>query len=241
MARFGINDADKYGGQGGGGYFSLKNDKDVATVRFMYDSIEDIEGFAVHEVKLNDKKRYVNCLRDYGAPVDDCPFCKAGRFVNVKYFLPLYNVDDDKVQTWERGKQFGAKLSGLCARYPHLVGHKFEIERNGKAGDMQTKYEIYPVGDSDDTRVEDLPETSEILGGLILDKSYDDMQYYVDYDEFPEDDAPTSHRGESRRESRRDDRYSSRESRHRDSEERTSRRTPARRGNAPEEDGEEEF
>ena len=36
MARFNVNEVENYGGQGGGGFFSLKNDKDVATVRFMY-------------------------------------------------------------------------------------------------------------------------------------------------------------------------------------------------------------
>ena len=30
MARFNAQEADNYGGQGGGGFFSLKNDKDVA-------------------------------------------------------------------------------------------------------------------------------------------------------------------------------------------------------------------
>ena len=39
MARFNTETADKYGRQGGAGYFSLKNDKDVARVRFMYNSI----------------------------------------------------------------------------------------------------------------------------------------------------------------------------------------------------------
>lgn len=215
MARFGVADADKYGGQGGGGYFSLKNDKDVARVRFMYDSIDDVEGFAVHEVEIDGKKRYVNCLRDYGQPMDACPFCKAGRFQQVKYFLQLYNVDEDRVQTWERGKKFGAKISSLCARYPHLVSHQFEIERNGKAGSMETTYEIYSVGDKDETTLDDLPEASPILGTLVLDKNVDDMNYYLDNGEFPGDggDAPVTRRGGDR-----------------DSESRSDRRTPSNSG-----------
>ena len=177
MARFGVNDADKYGGQGGAGYFSLKNDKDVARVRFLFNGIEDVEGFAVHEVEIDGKKRYVNCLRDYGQPLDVCPFCAAKMPTKVKYFIPIYNIDEDKIQTWERGKKFGAKISSICSRYPNLVSHIFEIERNGQAGDQQTTYEIYEVG-QDDTTLDGF-ELQDALGTIILDKSPDDMDFYI--------------------------------------------------------------
>ena len=74
MARFNTETAEHYGGNGGAGYFSLKNDKDVAQVRFMYNSIDDVEGYAVHQVEIDGKKRYVNCLREYNQPIDTCPF-----------------------------------------------------------------------------------------------------------------------------------------------------------------------
>ena len=57
MARFRHDEADRYGGQGGAGYFRLVNDKDVATVRFMYNGIDDVTGYAVHEVEIDGKKR----------------------------------------------------------------------------------------------------------------------------------------------------------------------------------------
>lgn len=187
MARFSVADADKYGGQGGGGFFRLVNDKDVARVRFLYEGIEDVEGLAVHQVELDGKKRYVNCIREYGQPMDTCPFCAAKMFTTAKYFVPIYNIDEDRVQTWERGKQFGSKLSSICGRYPKLVSHVFEIERNGKAGDTGTTYEIYPIGDSDDSQLSDF-EVPEVLGGLVLDKSAEEMSYFLDYGEFPDDD-----------------------------------------------------
>lgn len=186
MARFSVSDAEKYGGQGGGGYFSLKNDKDTAQVRFLYDSIEDVEGFAVHEVEVDGKKRYVNCLREYGQPLDTCPFCAAKMFTSVKYFVPLYNITDDRVQTWERGKKFGQKLSSLCARYPHLFTHTFEIERNGQAGDQQTTYEIYECGADDGVSLNDF-DVPEILGSHIMDKTADDMICYLNAGYFPGD------------------------------------------------------
>ena len=199
MAQFNVNDADRYGGQGGGGYFRLVNDKDTAQVRFLYDSIDDVEGYAVHEITLNDKKRYVNCLREYNDSVEACPFCKANRFVTVKYYVPLFNLDTNRVETWERGKKFGQKLSSLCARYPHLVQHVFEIERNGKVGDTQTTYEIYPLdGVDEDVKLEDFTVPSP-LGSHVLDKSFDELQYFVDHhDTFPEDDdAPIRRRSSS--------------------------------------------
>ena len=201
MARFNVQDADNYGGQGGGGYFRLANDKEVAQVRFLYDSIQDVEGFAVHEIEdSNGKKRYVNCLRDYGQPISDCPLCANGRpdekITKVKYFVPLYNITTGRIESWDRGKKFGQKLSSLCARYPHLVSQVFEIERNGKPGDQQTQYEIYPVGHEDNTTLDDFDEIPNPLGTHILDKTADEMQYFVDRGVFPDDDNQPVRRGE---------------------------------------------
>lgn len=201
MAKFGVADADNYGGQGGGGYFSLKNDKEVAQVRFLYDTIEDVEGYAVHEVEIDGKKRWVNCLREYGQPMSDCPFCAKGMFTAVKYFVPLYNVKTNKIETWERGKKFGSKLSSMCARYPHLVSNVFEIERNGKPGDTATQYEIYHVS-ADDKTLEDFGDVPSPLGTHILDKSADEMQYFLDRGVFPDGgEAPVRRASASREDS----------------------------------------
>lgn len=216
MARFNTETVDHYGGQGGGGYFSLKNDKDVAQVRFMYNSIDDVEGFAVHQIEIDGKKRYVNCLREYNQPIDDCPFCRAKMYTVAKVFVPIYNIDEDRVQVWERGKKFITKISSICARYPNVVSHKFEIERNGKAGDTSTTYEIYEVG-HDDTTLKDLPEQRDILGTLVLDKSADDMEFYLDNEYFPPDGDEMPVRRSKRNEDEPE------------AERRGSRRTPTRR------------
>ena len=221
MGRFNAKDVDNYGGNGGGGYFSLKNDGDVARVRFMYESVDDVAGYAVHEVEIDGKKRYVNCIRDYNEPLDECPFCAARKFQTAKLFIPIYNIDEERVQTWERGKKFFSKMSSICARYPDVVSHVFEIERNGRPGDTSTTYEIYEV-DRDDTKLEDLPELPNIMGGIVLDKTAEEMEYYLDNGVFPADESeqPVRRRGE------RTDRPEREERRE------TSRRTPAssRRG-----------
>lgn len=204
MARFRYDEADHYGGQGGTGFFSLKNDKDVALVRFMYNSVDDVEGYAVHQVEIDGKKRYVNCLREYNQPKDVCPFCRANMFTTAKLFIPVYNIDEDKVQMWERGKKFISKISSICARYPDVVSHKFEIERNGKKGETTTTYEIYEVG-KDETTLEDLPDVANPLGSIVLDKSADDMEFYLDNEYFPPDgeEAPVRRREPREREEER--------------------------------------
>lgn len=199
MARFRHDEADRYGGNGGAGYFSLKNDGDVAKVRFLYNSIDDVEGFAVHQIELDGKKRYVNCLREYNQPIDTCPFCRERKFTQAKLFIPLYNIDEDKIQVWERGKKFFSKISSICSRYPNVVSHVFEVERNGKKGETTTTYEIYEV-DKDDTTLEDLPEAQDPLGTVILDKSADDMDFYLENGYFPPEDGdePVRRRSSSR-------------------------------------------
>lgn len=223
MARFRADEVEHYGGQGGGGYFSLKKDKDTAQIRFLYNGVDDIEGLSVHKIQIGDKKRYVNCLREYNDPVDACPFCRERMTPAAKLFIPIYNVSQDKIQVWERGKKFFQKMSSLCSRYPDLVSHIFEIERNGVSGDTSTTYEIYEV-DQDDTTLDDF-EIPETVGGVVLDKTAEDMEYFLESGEFPPEENERPRRRESREEApRRREREQQPERRS------TGRRTPARRG-----------
>jgi len=220
MARFSADQADNYGGQGGGGFFSIQNDKQVKQVRFMYDKVEDIEGMSVHKVELNGKDRYVNCLREYNDPIDTCPFCREKKPVQARLFIPVYNLDEDAVQIWDRGKTMFQKMTSLCSRYAtknNLVNNIFEVERNGKPKDQKTTYEIYQI-DKDDTEIADLGELPKILGSLVMDKSAEDMEYYLEEGEFPPtDDDSDNDSGVRRRESRSS----------RDRERESTRRTPA--------------
>ena len=225
MARFNAETVDKYGSSGNStDYFKLADDGDIATVRFLYDSADDITGYIVHEVEIDGKKKYINCLREYNQPVDDCPFCKNGYRQVAKMFIPLYVYDDydkdDKgtVQIWERGKTFFAKISGICSRMKKTIcSQTFEIERRGKKGSKDTQYEIFKTDDApDDKTIEDF-EIPNVVGRFILEKSADDMEFFIDNKYFPPEDEPV--RRSSR--SRDDDEEPRRETR------RSSRRTPA--------------
>ena len=194
MGRFNYQDSDNYGNSSSN-FFSLKDDGDVARVRFMYNDLKDVVGYAVHEIEVDGNKRYVNCLRSYNEPKSKCPCCANDYMQKAKIYVPLYNVDTKEVQLWERGKKFLGKLQSICTRYARqdspLVNHIFEIERNGKKGDQQTTYEVYEVG-SDDTTLQDLPEVIEPLGNVILDKSYDELDSYVRTGWFATQQVPTS-------------------------------------------------
>lgn len=197
MARVSFEDSEKYFSGSGSDWFQLKNDGDVARVQFMLNSVEDIPIFSTHKVKIGDKERYVDCLRNPGDPVDACPFCAAGMPVRAVRFIIMYQHEDGKVKIWERGRQFISKLQGLINRYNPLQEKVFEIERHGKAGDTNTKYEIYPLDGVQSVNVNDV-EMPELEGTLILQKTFEDMEYFLDNDKFPAEegtDAPVRRRG----------------------------------------------
>lgn len=188
MPRITHEQAENYQSSLNGEWFSLKDDRDVARVQFMMDKLEDLDVFACHRVKIGDKERYVDCLRTYDEPIDKCPFCAAGIPVKPVRFVIMYQHDDQKVKIWERGKQFIAKLQSLCNRYTPLSDYVFEIERVGKAGSKDTRYEIYPMDRIEPTDLTQI-EKPELLGGLILDKSAEEMEVFLETGNFPQTES----------------------------------------------------
>lgn len=185
MATFNSSNAEQYGSNGGGGFFSLKDDKDTAKIRFMYDGIEDVIGYSVHQVQVNGKNRYVDCLREPGDAIEVCPLCVQGYKVLAKIFVPLYDMEAKEVKIWDRGKTYLRDLSSLCARYgPSLVAMPFELERNGKKGDTSTKYAAFPL-EKDDVTLNELPEVPNIEGTIVLKKSFEELAAFVQTGNMP--------------------------------------------------------
>ena len=196
MGRVNIEDVDKYKGGEGAGFFGLKNDKDIATVRFCHESMDSIEVANCHQIEIDGKKRKVSCLRSYDESVDVCPLCSAGYPMQLRFFLNVLEYEPSKdgkfsgkyvKKIWERGRSFQKEILGLAARYNPLCDTAFEIERQGKAGDTQTKYGIYPMNYS----LDELPITDEdlendsVFGTVVLEKSAEELEYYLDNGEFP--------------------------------------------------------
>lgn len=190
MGKIALNEVENYKSNGGTDFFSLADDRDTAVVRFMYETINDVNLDVVHEIEVDGKTRNVNCLRSYDEPMDNCPLCRAGYKQKVKMFVPVYNEDKGVAQIWQRGKTFVNNISGLCNRYNPLCGTPIEIERQGKKGDQTTKYQLYPR-QSDDCTLDDLPEVPNVLGGILMDKTFDELDYFVSNGCFKNGEMPT--------------------------------------------------
>lgn len=186
MAMFNMNDADNYGSSSKGSFFVLKDDGDKARVRFLYNGMDDIMGYAVHRVQVGDKERYVNCLRAYNEPLDKCPFCAAQMQITPRLFLKLYNEDTGETQIWERSKSYYQKLSGYANRYKPLYNEVIEIERHGKKGDKQTDYQFFPIENTPIEIDDEKYDCSDPLGTIILDKTADEMVEYINTGDFPQ-------------------------------------------------------
>ena len=191
MARFDLNRAEQFGGQGGAGFFRLKG-RYEAHIRFLYNDIRDVEGYAVHEIDLNGKKRYVDCLRGINDSKDVCPLCREGSFVQVKFFVPVYDEDLDQVLTWDRGKSFGRRLEKLFEKYAEeepLCATCFTVTK--ETNEDGVNYYTFKPDYNDGAELDELPEyATSVYGNLVLQKSAEDLEEYLEYGDFwDEDDA----------------------------------------------------
>lgn len=211
MAKININNSGKYASSGSNDFFSLQDDGDIARVRMLYDQPDgsDLDYFLLHEVEIDDKKRYVNCLavdEEGDLHPEDCPLCSNGFKRIEKLFIQLYDEDEGVVKTWDRGKSFVPKLLTYVNRYGSLVEQPIEIERQGKRGNKKTTYDLFPL-EKDNAVLEDYPEKQELLGSLILDLSEEQMEEILDGTFSLEDNSsrPRRRGKQSRRTSARDE------------------------------------
>lgn len=186
MARINANDMEKYQ-TGENNFFKLDDDGKFATVQIMAKNLDDLDVFSVHEVETDKYKKLVDCVREsYDSPVDDCPLCSAGIQRKSVLVLFLFDHETQTVKIWQRGPKFLKKIEMLCSRYENLEDVVIDIERRGKKGDWGTTYEILPRPDVEPYDLSEVEKPS--LDKLILEKSADDMQYYLDNNKFPDDE-----------------------------------------------------
>jgi hypothetical protein len=181
MATFNLSDADNYGGTGVS-YFTLKDDGDSAIVRFMYNTLDDIEGYAIHKITYDNgnRYRYVSCLRDYEEPIDNCPLCANRNFQQAKFYFNLFDVKTEEVKLWERGKNVLTPLIPVLNEIKGpICGTPIKITRHGVAGDTYTKYSFEICGESDGCTVEDLPERVNPMDEIILNCTKEELETYV--------------------------------------------------------------
>lgn len=206
MSRVKIDDFEKYeqsNNTGRANFFNLENDGDSAVVRFMYEGLDEIEGVACHTVNVEGKDRKVACLREYGDPIANCPFCNAKFNVSPRLFLEMKQYErsadgrsltgEEQTVIWERGRSFIKKLTALAANYNPLCDYFFIITRCGKKGDSQTSYEILEFrGDTSNIKDLSLPEEPyDPVGSLVWDKNYQEMNDFLSTGKFPNNSDDT--------------------------------------------------
>lgn len=126
-----------------GEFFVLTNDGDSADVVFLYRSIEDVLVADVHYINTPTWKGYVHCC---GAGCPACTHGERGLRIDHKLFIPLYNIQKNKIEFWDRSTFFESVLQkDVFASFPNPSETVFKITRRGAAGSRDTKYEIRPV------------------------------------------------------------------------------------------------
>ena len=189
MARVTTEQARQITSSNSNGYFSLKNDKDSAKVRFMYNTVDEIETYAVHEVQINGFTRHVDCLKDAEGH-GTCPFCDKGVKRTARTFFKLYNIDKEAVEVWDCGLKRAPSIENILrmSRANQLVNDVFEIVRHGQAKATDTSYDIIYKA-TDDVVLQDLPKTPEVYGRFVQQRSVADMEYYITNNTFPDKQA----------------------------------------------------
>lgn len=147
MARVNLNDADKYTG-GGSSFFKL-NDGESKKVRFLYNTVAEIENSALVVHEFSGKNfATIDCSRNPGDPADMCKWCSMGNNPVMRVVLALYVEDTQEIQYWKKsGKWVNDTIMDLfrnLAPGAPISGQIFTISRRGKK--MQdTVYTVAPV------------------------------------------------------------------------------------------------
>lgn len=178
------------------GFFSLKNDGDEAVVRIMHNSSADFDIVEVHNMKIGERYRKINCLNGEGQGT--CPLCAANNRAQHRFFVHMIQyVKDEQGQIvpkpviWDRAAlQMSKKLVSMIQEYGPLSDCVFKIRRSGAAGSMDTTYEImfanptiykpelYPV-------LSDAFANYNVVGGAVMNKSAADLEVFLSTGSFP--------------------------------------------------------
>ena len=180
------------------GFLSLKNDGDEAIVRIMHDSVDDFDIVTVHPISVGGKFRSVSCIREPRDPMDNCPLCKSGAKIMSRIFIHMiqYTTNENgqieaKPVVWERSISYATKLKNDIDEYGPLSNCIFKIKRNGKAGDMQTTYEMKlgnpaMYNEASYPKIENAFTNYSACGTVVLDKNYDEIAEFLATGKFPE-------------------------------------------------------
>ena len=180
----------------GVGFFGLKNDGDEALVRILHNSSDDFDIVAVHNVKVGERYRKVNCLNGDGQGT--CPLCTANNRSQYRFFVHMVQYVKNeqgqivpKLVIWDRSaKQMSQKLVSMIQEYGPLSDSVFKIRRSGAAGSMETTYEImFANPNIYKPELYPIPEGAfanyNVIGGAVMNKSASDLEVFMATGNFP--------------------------------------------------------
>lgn len=205
MAKVSFETAQQYeesrpSGSSGGlfEFFNLKNDGDFAVVRFLYSDVSEFDIFTCHNVTINGKYRKVSCIREPHDSTEACPLCASGNNISNRFFIKMleYRMNASGQMevhpvVWERSMSYASRLKSMLDEYGPLKDCLFKVKRNGAAGSMDTTYDILfcspkVYSDASYPMIPNAFEGVNILGTLVLNKSYQDIETFLATGAFPQ-------------------------------------------------------
>lgn len=93
--------ATKYCGGGGTQFFKIEDNEQVR-VRFLYDTLNDIQRYEVHLLTENRRFISVDCNRMEEEPKENCKWCSQDIKRACRVVIPIFNVNTQQISYWER-------------------------------------------------------------------------------------------------------------------------------------------
>lgn len=184
-------------------FLTLKNDEDIAIVRFLHKDYLDVETVNLHRVPFKDFSLKVDCLRSTKESYDKCPICRDNtqdpdtekwKYPRQKRcFIHLLKYDNPQTAVemiWERGEGVLKKLKDYTEDFGPLYTRLYKIIRHGAAGSTATTYEIIPLdkdryNPSNFTFDEKQLNWKSVIGDVVLEKTAEEMEEYLKSGSFP--------------------------------------------------------
>ena len=161
-------------------------DGEKCLLRFSFNTPNELPIYTVHKVTVDGKFRNINCIRNFRDPIDKCPLCAADKpYKQVVYITAIRYITDEDGQLvksqpviWERPTGFLKDLNSYYNEYGNLSEMVFTLERTGQMKD--TRYNLMPKNAAIFNKQAYPADFSAFenfnpMGGLILDKSYDEL------------------------------------------------------------------
>lgn len=203
MARKSFTQAQEDMNNNQGGYtqnFYLKNEKDSAFIRFLFDNLDDVPILSVHNVALTSKSgttyyTQVDCIGE------GCPFCKhatkntpfsPARDMGYMPLLQIYNENGEYEPTFKVFNRSVSWMSNTLVGFESRYGLDsiIETEKTGKG--TKTNYMLYPAMKGVNGQalpelptlsklIEDFDVTEERIVGSVRSWSVEQMQNYIKF------------------------------------------------------------